>query len=204
VPVGVELFPVPQRVHAEHQALLVPFEVAEANAKQARGILGVRGRAYDFEPGRDAPVAFRDLLVAFGRQFVRAGPVHLGERTNAVQADEVGVGVEDDDLEVRLQQEALEHHAHSEGLPGTGLTAQEGVPVETVRPKPRAKPTLHVQRAADLEGRPAACGQIRGYRVFAGPGKVGALEPVFAGRRDPPVGVPPAQDDARAVRVAPL
>src|SRR3712207_5370459 len=121
-----------------------------------------------------------------------------------IQAHEIRIGVEDDDLEVRLQQEAFEYHTQGKRLARTGLAAQEGMPVETLRPQRRAHPFVCVERPADVERRPPCGGEIPGHQISASRAEVCALKAILARRRYVPVILQFAQNDARAVGVAPL
>ena len=69
------------------------------------------------------------------------------------QPDEVGVGVQHHDPESRVQEKAFEDGAEGVGLARPGLTAEEGVPVETPRIQVESGPRLEVE-PADVQRRP--------------------------------------------------
>ena len=107
------LLEVGDRVQPQQRRLGRGLEVAEA---QPQPIAALRAGAVHVEEARDAAVAARQP-----RRHVAA---HLAE------PDVVGVGVEHDDAQRRLQQQPLEQHAERVRLARARLPAQERVAVE--------------------------------------------------------------------------
>ena len=106
------LVAVAQRVEADRRGPPGLVEVGEAQLEAA-----LVGAGPQHAHAGDA------LRIARGLRGRGAGP-------RFAQPDEVGVGVEHDDLEPGLQQQPLEDQAERVGLAGAGLPAEEGVAVE--------------------------------------------------------------------------
>ena len=130
------LLPVADRVEPQDRRLLLRLEVGEA----------------DMEPfgARRAAAADDDAL---GRAPVAVRNVAVHAVAKRADADEVGVRVEDDDPERRLEEKLLEHRAERVALPGAGLPAEERVPVEAARVEEEAHSVLGGE-LADVERRP--------------------------------------------------
>ena len=105
--------------------------------------------------------------VALGRRLVDAV-------AHARQPDEVGVRVEDDDPQVGLEQQPLEHDAERVGLAGAGLPAQERVAVEAAgverarhAGRQRSSPTSSRARRGAVARSQAATSSGVGGRISA-------------------------------------
>src|SRR5215204_7234032 len=111
----------PAWVSRAHETLLVPLEVAEPYSQQLRRVIGIRSGAQEAQLGCDPPVAFQEFLVTFRGKHAGAGSVYLVAGTHPIQAHEVRVGIEDNDLELGLEQQAFENHTKGERLARAGL-----------------------------------------------------------------------------------
>ena len=125
------------RVEPEDSRLRLRVELGKAESQPLAAPL--RGAAHD-DPRRGLSVAVREPLVDALPQ--------LGK------ADEVGVRVEHDDPERRLQQEPFEDRPERVGLAGAGLPAEEGMPVEATG-RERERNALDQRQLADGERRAA-------------------------------------------------
>jgi hypothetical protein len=107
------LLAVVDRVEAQQRRLGRRLQLGQAQAQAVRaggvGAMDVERRDRFRVPGR-------------GRL--------VDARPDVAEPDEVGVRVEHDDAQRRLEQELLEDHAEGVRLAGTGLTAEEHVTVE--------------------------------------------------------------------------
>ena len=122
------------RIEPQRRRLRLAAELAQPQAQPL-----VAGAGADVDPLRDRAPALR------GR-FVDA-VAHL------VQADHVGVRVEDHDPQARLQQQLLEDDAERVRLAGAGLAAEERVAVEAAG----VERERHTRRQAQLaDGQPGA------------------------------------------------
>jgi hypothetical protein len=73
---------------------------------------------------------------AGGRRSVARGECGVDAGADVGEADEVGVGVEDDEAQAGLEQQPLDQDAECVGLAGAGLPAEEGVAVEPAGVQP--------------------------------------------------------------------
>ena len=113
------------------------------------------------------------------------------------------VQVEDDQPQRRLQQELLENRAEGVRLPGTGLSAEERVPVEPAASRPKRTPSRRM-RLADVEGTPAGVVSVKpprdGLRLRPHDRRLVEQEPVAV--EDDTVA--PGEGDAEVGRVGDL
>ena len=83
---------------------------------------------------------------------VPVGDGRVRSLPDLAQTDEVGVGIEHDDSQVRVEDQALEDGAEGVRLAGSGLAAEERVPVEPARVQRDAQLGLE-QHRSDVEPR---------------------------------------------------
>src|SRR4029453_3497605 len=100
----------------QDRSLFLGIAIREA-AMEPLGAVGPR--APNSDPSRSFSIAGGDRVIEA-----------LAKR---IQADEVGVRIENEEPKLRLGQQLLEHCPERKGLPRAGLTAEERVAVESAR-----------------------------------------------------------------------
>ena len=131
--------------------------------------------------------------VAVGVLAVRVGP-------QLPEPGEVGVRIEDDDLQISLQQQLLEHDAERVGLAGARLTAEEGVPPESAGIE-RERHAGCKQQLPDLEpGAPwGGLLEVRSYLVRRRRSHGGVVERRAVAAEDATLALGAADHDLRPV-----
>ena len=131
------------RERCQLRVLLAVADGVEAERRCLRRRVELR------EPQREAVVRPPHGQRACGPR-VAVSVVAVGIRPQLPEPGEVGVRIEDDDLQVSVQQQLLEHDAERVGLARARLAAEEGVPPESAGIE-RERHAGRKQQLPDLE-----------------------------------------------------